>query len=389
MQEQDCEQGSPPRVRGRAAGPRHRPSGVGITPACAGKSPWTASTSTAAWDHPRVCGEERLSGVPLSNTRGSPPRVRGRGYMGLWCQPEQRITPACAGKSRANHAIEFIEKDHPRVCGEEQYPCGVIRPFAGSPPRVRGRVCAVLNPPRAARITPACAGKSGPSAQGARAGQDHPRVCGEEEDKSIQKVHRAGSPPRVRGREISKEGVESFERITPACAGKRCWPSGAWPPCPDHPRVCGEERLQYFFLFRLKGSPPRVRGRGRARDRLCRRARITPACAGKSSSLRSSALKSGDHPRVCGEELLFILFSPVSVGSPPRVRGRAVVDVYVHAADGITPACAGKSRLSLPCGRCGWDHPRVCGEEHLPSRSRLGAGGSPPRVRGRVQLVSV
>ena len=50
-------------------------------------------------------------------------------------------------------------------------------------------------------------------------------------------------------------------RITPACAGKsRCWRlhgRHGW----DHPRVCGEKNRVQYQPARLRGSPPRVRGK--------------------------------------------------------------------------------------------------------------------------------
>ena len=50
---------------------------------------------------------------------------------------------------------------------------------------------------------------------------------------------------------------------------------------------------------------------------------ITPAYAGKSRCLRVLAFRLGDHPRVCGEKLVFFVFCPYVLGSPPRMRGKA------------------------------------------------------------------
>ena len=49
---------------------------------------------------------------------GSPPRVRGKLKKGAEELVEERITPACAGKT--NELVERAETigDHPRVCGE-------------------------------------------------------------------------------------------------------------------------------------------------------------------------------------------------------------------------------------------------------------------------------
>ena len=111
--------------------------------------------------------------------------------------------------------------------------------------------------------------------------------------------------------------------------------------------------------------------------------RITPACAGKSWTLRSKLIQFKDHPRVCGEK-----FSPRPErrslqGSPPRVRGKVRYGHGVHAGFRITPACAGKRGIPPFVLGVGEDHPRVCGEKKGACHALPGVQGSPPRVRGK------
>ena len=54
----------------------------------------------------------------------------------------------------------------------------------------------------------------------------------------------------------------------------------------DHPRVCGENPAEEQKHKRGEGSPPRVRGKPEIGRNLRAVARITPACAGKTSTLR-------------------------------------------------------------------------------------------------------
>ena len=56
---------------------------------------------------------------------------------------------------------------------------------------------------------------------------------------------------------------------------------------------------------------------------MSKAARITPACAGNSSSIRDVSSASRDHPRVCGEQAAAPALEPGEGGSPPRVRGTA------------------------------------------------------------------
>ena len=130
--------GSPPRVREKHVVTNSGLSTGGITPACAGKTPFGLSYITITQDHPRVCGKNRSayvksrigSGSPprvrekppkrLSTTirEGSPPRVREKPQLGFacWCVPG--ITPACAGKTYIRQVSSGVVWDHPRVCGK-------------------------------------------------------------------------------------------------------------------------------------------------------------------------------------------------------------------------------------------------------------------------------
>ena len=51
-------------------------------------------------------------------------------------------------------------------------------------------------------------------------------------------------------------------------------------------------------------------------------ARITPAHAGKTDQFRSVQALDTDHPRACGENKLDAISDYSIVGSPPRMRGK-------------------------------------------------------------------
>ena len=72
-----------------------------ITPACAGKSAVHSEATQHSRDHPRVCGEKGYITKKFDDETGSPPRVRGKAAKNKTAQQKERITPACAGKSRA------------------------------------------------------------------------------------------------------------------------------------------------------------------------------------------------------------------------------------------------------------------------------------------------
>ena len=93
------DKGSPPRVRGKVLGAEEIPLREGITPACAGKRIPALAASDLARDHPRVCGEKLATFLLHFQKRGSPPRVRGKGWALFAFLGVFGITPACAGKS--------------------------------------------------------------------------------------------------------------------------------------------------------------------------------------------------------------------------------------------------------------------------------------------------
>ena len=85
---------------------------------------------------------------------------------------------------------------------------------------------------------------------------------------------------------------------------------------------------------------------------------------------------------MCGEKIKALTGIPVTVGSPPRVRGEAVNPVNGLNEVGITPACAGRRILFPDFRTTSGDHPRVCGEKYDRNLSTMPHRGSPPRVRG-------
>ena len=139
-----------------------------------------------------------------------------------------------------------------------------------------------------------------------------------------------GSPPRVRGKLKLYFWLFGSMRITPACAGKTSSRLFRIPYHWDHPRVCGENFLRLPLLCIFLGSPPRVRGKHRFTSIQHTSVRITPACAGKTYEMGKCDCECGDHPRVCGENLIYTVRTRANIGSPPRVRGK-------HFGNGVFP----------------------------------------------------
>ena len=113
-----------------------------------------------------------------------------------------------------------VSGDHPRVGGEKAFFSGKFDETKGSPPRGRGKVVAGEVEPLDAGITPAWAGKSAPLSVWLYLVGDHPRVGGEKNATAHQLLDKLGSPPRGRGKGYAQPDGQHDAGITPAWAGK-------------------------------------------------------------------------------------------------------------------------------------------------------------------------
>ena len=151
-----------------------------------------------------------------------------------------------------------------------------------------------------------------------------------------------GSPPRGRGKEAALGRGQDDGGITPAWAGKSRRGRHRWHQWRDHPRVGGEKRFSEILFFAEGGSPPRGRGKAPAPASVQPPAGITPAWAGKRQEFLALCDVAEDHPRVGGEKFHAPRDESAVLGSPPRGRGKADTVADVGHPVRITPAWAGK-----------------------------------------------
>ena len=131
--------GSPPHARGRRTLSIPSPRRPGITPACAGKTAVQTGSKSRSKDHPRMRGEDVRDPHKLGECEGSPPHARGRPVWGRWFRGRGGITPACAGKTPYVDSDSSTRSDHPHMRGEDK-PLDLMRWLVrGSPPHARGR----------------------------------------------------------------------------------------------------------------------------------------------------------------------------------------------------------------------------------------------------------
>ena len=152
--------GSPPQVRGKPHHTQFIRIKLRITPAGAGKTICDSVNRFCIWDHPRRCGENANRKIKSRESQGSPPQVRGKQKIKLGQDYAIGITPAGAGKTPFTLTSIIRSQDHPRRCGENQVVFGRRIRGPGSPPQVRGKQLKQHCTECCARITPAGAGKT-------------------------------------------------------------------------------------------------------------------------------------------------------------------------------------------------------------------------------------
>ena len=132
------------------------------------------------------------------------------------------------------------------------------------------------------------------------------------------------------------------------------------------PRVRGEGCYRDFPIGPDVGTPPRARGRAVVDLVFESLDGNTPACAGKGTrGLKQLAM---------------------DLGTPPRARGREIVWLDKKLGHGNTPACARKGGATSTTACANWEHPRVRGEGRAASDRRFRERGTPPRARGRAAV---
>ena len=130
----------------------------------------------------------------------------------------------------------------------------------------------------------------------------------------------------------------------------------------DHPRLRGEYAYAPIVLLYSLGSPPLARGIPQRPFATALQDGITPACAGNTRIACVVGQNDRDHPRLRGEYLNRLYVKQRRGGSPPLARGIRC-DVYLRrSAWRITPACAGNTSLHPPPSLTARDHPRLRGE---------------------------
>ena len=150
-----------------------------------------------------------------------------------------------------------------------------------------------------------------------------------------------GSPPLAREQLKIKMFKGYQSRITPACAGTTTSaPAGHRVPG-DHPRLRGNNPMTLKRGVEIRGSPPLAREQPYWPERIASWIRITPACAGTTKWVTNQFDYPKDHPRLRGNNSRRATGKTQGIGSPPLAREQPADATVSTIETGITPACAG------------------------------------------------
>ncbi len=294
-------------------------------------------------------GEHACSAQPATSRFGSAPRARGTPGARQPPDRQWRISPACAGNTRASRILSRAATDQPRVRGEHRSGARARRAQHGSAPRARGTPCVHDSGEFMIRISPACAGNTSSTTSRSRWRTDQPRVRGEHRPGDVHVAPDAGSAPRARGTPRGSVAARGATRISPACAGNTAAACPCWPSVPDQPRVRGEHMRRIWRCDSVCGSAPRARGTQHIHETRQVRRRISPACAGNTPAGPNPPRNRPDQPRVRGEHVRRQRGGLGGGGSAPRARGTPLPRRGARRAVRISPACAGNT---LPVPYC-------------------------------------
>ena len=239
--------------------------------------------------------------------------------------------------------------------------CGSIR-LVGSSPHVRGALCRLSRPTSRGGIIPACAGSTEMRVVAFCIAGDHPRMCGEHVREAMTLDGDPGSSPHVRGAHVGRADDVRADGIIPACAGSTKRSLDHEDHQEDHPRMCGEHPLTVMWTVMASGSSPHVRGARECWRRFRCGLGIIPACAGSTRREIRLPHFRRDHPRMCGEHDTCCCRSSTDSGSSPHVRGARPCGRLGKSVSGIIPACAGSTIMQRASANNLRDHPRMCGE---------------------------
>ena len=274
---------------------------------------------------PRVCGGNALAAAAGAYLGGRSPRMRGKQTNTSFEVSVPGSIPAYAGETKAVRCVQTGIQVDPRVCGGNVKACECTSASHGRSPRMRGKLVTPIGGGTSPRSIPAYAGETGVSDSLPVFEKVDPRVCGGNRIESRAVLSNPGRSPRMRGKQGTPGGGRGGGGSIPAYAGETLTDVYLPPSGSVDPRVCGGNLMVMVFGSRLRGRSPRMRGKPCSTDFVDWGARSIPAYAGETCVLECGHKVEGVDPRVCGGNNRSMKSCAVSAGRSPRMRGKPLL----------------------------------------------------------------
>ena len=195
-------------------------------------------------------------------------------------------------------------------------------------------------------ITPTYVGSTNTSCSTIIPFWDHPHVCGQYLICFWYNYYQLGSPPRMWVVPFFKIFSRDFTRITPTYVGSTALDKIRSGCVKDHPHVCGQYTYSVSKPVMVGGSPPRMWVVPPEYNiHLCP-FRITPTYVGSTLICTQVVRYNKDHPHVCGQYMTILMKCGLTSGSPPRMWVVLYMTVKPSSNNRITPTYVG-STLTL------------------------------------------
>jgi hypothetical protein len=107
-----------------------------------------------------------------------------------------------------------------------------------------------------------------------------------------------------------------------------------------------DDHWLHLTMQGLGGSTPRVRGRLLVRQAGAGGVGLNPACAETTPRGCSSRVPAWAQPRMCGDDRHSAVVGLAVLGSAPRMRGDASVEIAVYVTVGSAPRVWGRHLLN-------------------------------------------
>jgi len=176
----------------------------------------------------------------------------------------------------------------------------------------------------------------------------HPHACGEHCSAAFVIRPMAGSSPRLWGtlKDVKKEDIEG--RFIPTPVGNTPTKKTENPPTPVHPHACGEHIALNLTVSSCAGSSPRLWGTHYGYDVKNAAHRFIPTPVGNTCTQFVLRWHTPVHPHACGEHFYPAGLYRPSTGSSPRLWGTQLLALFTVISSRFIPTPVGNTLRVWP-----------------------------------------